>query len=327
MKGRALVSLLLLAASSGASAAQEPLARAASLFEMHSGFWLNLHHFLYVQARARTGQYATRPTVTSSLADTAGLSTLTTAERGAWDAALAYYTEHFAERNLTFDSAAVVLKDELARLAHAPRLAGSGLDTALVRHLDQAAPVYRARWWPSHDASNRAWVASMIPLLERHGAAIARGVTRAAGTSWPTQPIRVDVSAYTNWAGAYATAGPSHVMISSTAADYRGTLGLEMLFHEAMHTFQDSLDAARRRSRLSNGEQVPPPLVHAIIFFTAGEITRRAVPGHTPYIDATGLARRGSMSRYFPLLRQHWMDRIDGARSLDDAIRRIAGAL
>ena len=100
-----------------------------------------------------------------------------------------------------------------------------------------------------------------------------------------------------------------------------------MLYHEAMHTFEDSLDAARRRARLANGERVPYPLVHAIIFFTAGEVTRRTVPGHTPYIEATGLGRRGMLQRYLPALQRHWKARIHGSVSLDSAIARIVREL
>ena len=38
-----------------------------SLFSFHSEFWPNLHHFLYVTARARQGLDARRPAVTRAL--------------------------------------------------------------------------------------------------------------------------------------------------------------------------------------------------------------------------------------------------------------------
>jgi hypothetical protein len=53
---RLVLSCVLLAAASGAAQAQEPSERgpASSLtvepFEFHSNFWINLHHFLYMQA-------------------------------------------------------------------------------------------------------------------------------------------------------------------------------------------------------------------------------------------------------------------------------------
>ena len=193
--------------------------------------------------------------------------------------------------------------------------------------LDAAAPLYRAGWWSRHDATNRAWVDSTLPLLERHGATIASATARALGQGWPGSPIRVDVAPYTNWAGAYATERPSHIMISSLDAGYRGTLGLEMLFHEASHTLEDSLASAQRIVAGESGKTVPYNVLHAIICYSAGEVTRRTVPGHVPYIEAQGLARRGSMARYFPILERHWNARLDGSSTLTEAMRAIVGEL
>jgi hypothetical protein len=324
-------------ACAGNQAAQHPGAppvrrvAADRLFELRSSFWLNLHHFLYVQARARMGRDRTRPEVVASLGDTAGLGERSAEERRAWEASIAHYERALAERDLTFDSAAVGIKDRLAEIADGSEsraaLAAAGLDPELRAVLEDAAPLYRALWWPRHDAANRAWIESMRPLLQRHGDAIAAGVTRAVMVSWPATPIRVDVSAYTNWAGAYTTEHPAHIMISSTAEGYRGTLGLEMLFHEAMHTLEDSLASARTRARQTTGKRVPYDLVHAIIFYTAGEVTRRVVPAHTPYITAQGLRTRGSLARYFHLLERRWRPYLDARASFSDAFAAIVAEL
>jgi hypothetical protein len=144
---------------------------------------------------------------------------------------------------------------------------------------------------------------------------------------WPVRPVRVDVSAYTNWAGAYTSERPSHIMISSLAAGYRDTLGLEMLFHEALHTLEDSLGAARTTASEATGKRIPYDLVHALIFYTAGEVTRRAVSGHVPYIESQGLVNRGSMSRFFPILRRHWQPYLDGTTTFEAAVAAIVGAI
>jgi hypothetical protein len=335
--GRWCVSGILLAtaagcASRGASVpAREPLApvTAGRLFEFHSGFWLNLHHFLYVQARARAGHDAERSAVMASLGDTAGSGARSMEERLNWASALDYYERQWAKRDVVFDSAATAVKSRLASLddARVPTLINRALDPDLAAALERAAPLYRALWWPRHDAANRAWVAAMQPLLRQHGETIARGVTRAMLVPWPATPIRVDASPYTNWAGAYTTEHPPHIMISSIAEGYRGSLGLEMLFHEAMHTMEDSVAAARVRARGETGKRIPYDVVHAIIFYTAGEVTRRAVPGHTPYIEAEGLKNRGSLSRYFPLLERHWRPYLDGTASFNDSFAAMVAEL
>jgi hypothetical protein len=69
---------------------------------------------------------------------------------------------------------------------------------------------------------------------------------------------------------------------------YKATRGLEMLFHEASHTIADSLGAALRDISAQTGKAPPFGVLHAIIFFTAGELTRRAVVGYTPFAEAGG---------------------------------------
>lgn len=96
-----------------------------ALFEMRSGFWINLHHFLYVLARARAGQDADRAAVTASLADTAGLGALGAQERRAWEGALEHYGRALAGRNAVFDREMVAITTRLAELGDAGRPAGA----------------------------------------------------------------------------------------------------------------------------------------------------------------------------------------------------------
>src|SRR4051812_30548819 len=69
------------------------------LFAFHSNFWLNLHHFLYVSARAQKGLDATRAAVASVLSDTTGLGALPVSDQNEWRSALAYYGSALANRD------------------------------------------------------------------------------------------------------------------------------------------------------------------------------------------------------------------------------------
>ena len=76
--------LLLVAAAIGTGAAQVPASRSTPLFDVTSDdFWLNLHHYLYVIGRARTGAAdAHQPAVANAPADEQqGRAVLTDAER------------------------------------------------------------------------------------------------------------------------------------------------------------------------------------------------------------------------------------------------------
>src|SRR5690242_1752680 len=73
------------------------------LFEFHSGFWMNLHHFLYREAVVAVPQKGPRPVTTNS-ADLDELKLLSPEERSAWDAAVAYYQKSVIQHDQLFDA-------------------------------------------------------------------------------------------------------------------------------------------------------------------------------------------------------------------------------
>lgn len=320
---------LIVAALVGAQAASAQTTRigqSGDLFEFHSSFWVSLHHTLYVSARAHGG-HASRMTEMAVLGDTAGWAALTSAERTTWEEALSAYEDVFADLDLSFDSMAVAVKTQLVELSDhdRPKIQGP---PGLVAVLQSAAPVYAKVWWPRHDAANRAWVEEVLPLLEEYGDAIRIGVTSAFRTSWPAEPIRVDLSPYTGWAGAYATEYPAHIMVSSVAENYKGSQGLEMLFHEALHTMEGALWDARRVARERIGQRIPYNVIHTIVFYTAGMVTAQAVEGHRPYYVVQGMVERGGgLSRYFPVLEREWQPYLDGTRPFAEAFDRVVDFL
>jgi hypothetical protein len=320
----------LLSCTIACSAAAQPAPKPAGtpkLFAIQSNFWVNLHHFLYVTARARRGLDANRPAVTKALEDTVGFGTLPPTLRADWDESLAYYARAIAERDILFDSALVVVNVSLSHVVGSS-LGATTLDMDLVHALERAAPAYRTLWWPKHDAANRRWMAAVQPLLGQHGDSAAAWEARAFGVAWPNEPVLVDVTAYANWAGAYTTEEPSHVTISSLNADNQGTAAFETLFHEILHTMDRPLFERYRSAARAQGKRMLRNPTHPFIFYTAGEVTRRLFPGHVPYAEAVGLWERAQdLGAMRPLLQRYWQLWLDGQITLDEAVRRIAADL
>ncbi|HET7551397.1 MAG TPA: hypothetical protein VFK04_08900 [Gemmatimonadaceae bacterium] len=295
------------------------------LFSFHSNFWLNLHHFLYVTARARKGLDARRPAVTSALADTAGFSALSADDRSRWEAAVAYYDSALADRDILFDTGMVAINNRLASMDSATSLRGSGIGSAVVATLEHAAPVYRRLWWPRHDAANRNWTVRMRELLALHGDSIAAWESRAFHEPWSSSPVRVDVTAYSNWAGAYTTSGPSHITVSSESVGNQDDQGLEILFHEVLHTMDDSLRSSLNAAFRAHGKTLPRDPTHTFIFYTAGALTKRAIPEHVPYGEKNGLWTRVPDFRHaLPLLQRVWQPYLDGKSTFEEAIQQYA---
>lgn len=311
---RVLLSSLLLAAQVSPS----------PIFRLESNeFWLNLHSYLYVLGRARAHTAdSSREAVAGAPADEArGLEALSAAERTTWNDGVTFYQEGLSRKDAVFDDQLTAITGALAKAGDAPSLAGTPVDPAVVATLERAAPIYSKAWWPRHLAANRARQAEIQQFVDRYGSQILTRITRAYGMPWPTTGYPVHFSGFTNWAGAYSTSG-NLLVVSGLASELAGTQGLEIVFHEAMHQWDEGMmkllaDEARRI-----GKRLPPNLSHAMIFFTAGDVVSRVVPGHVPYAEAAGVWQRG-FDRFRAPLQETWKPYLDGRGTRDEAIAAL----
>lgn len=337
---RSITLLLCALLLAPAAATQTPGEPPVPVFEFHSGFWINLHHFLYQQARQQSqGTRATGKTAAPAKAQPA--PELTPAEQAAWETARGYYAAQMAGRDLLFNRDLVLIKDRLAELEAEPDLSKSGMRPELVAALERAAPIYRTHWWPAHDKQNREWIAAVAPLVRQKGRRLAEGLAEVYRTEWPAARIRVDVAHDAGSAGAYTTLDPLRVTISSNNPDIQGRGAFEVLFHEASRALAGEVNEAIARECRRLGKPIPRELWHALLFYTTGEVVRRAlvapsgessslpplvVDGYTPYAYRIGLYNRG-WQNYQRLLERYWQPYLDGRTDFDSALARLVSAL
>jgi hypothetical protein len=323
------------------------------VFELHSGFWINLHHTLYHEARLRTAAAAPDKSGKTSgpvlNAAPEAKRVLTSAEQHIWDDAVAYYAANYAAKDLLFSNELIQLKDQLGDFEDCDELSGrkrkfcdAGLPAKLTQVLEAAAPVYRAYLWGDHDRANRRWIMRVAPLVREQGVGLSERLADIYQTRWPREKIRVDVAGYANWTGAYTTADPLRVTISSLDSRNQGAAALEVLFHEGSHGIAEPVQAAIIRECRQRDKAIPRDLWHALVFYTTGEVIRPvlgspttavgdqdgSVPGggYTPYAVREGLYQRG-WSDYFKLLQKFWQPYLDGNASFDDAVARMVSSL
>src|SRR5271155_2314569 len=349
--------LLLLAAcflplSAGARPQRDAIFGPLPVFEFHSGFWLNLHHMLYQQAKAlrnpsehpAPGKYA------HSVLDVASdaRSVLNPTEQRTWQDAVNFYAANYADHDLLFSNDLVILKNQLGDFEDCDELSGAkkktcdaGLPPDITRVLESAGAIYRAHYWSAHDRANRQWIALISPLIREQGVGISERLAAAYQTKWPKPKIRVDVSAYANWAGAYTTLDPLRVTISSLDPRNQDAAALEVLFHEASHGIAEPVELAIVRECRQRDKAIPRDLWHALVSYTTGELIRTAMTadnspsppddtipggGASPYAIREGLYARG-WDDYLPLLTRFWQPYLDGHASFDDAIARMVSSL
>ena len=318
------------------------------VFEMHSGFWVNLHHFLYLQSRLLksnsaapdTGRGAAQPDELP-----ASLIGFPDADIHAWQDAVAFYSRDLGGRDLLLNGDMEIINNQLSNMEACPDLQGkttplckSGLRSDLVEALQRAAPVYRAHWWPQHDRANREWIAQVAPLIQKMGVELSVQLADVYQRPWPSQRMRVDVVWYGGPFGAYTSLDPLHLTISSHDARNRGIYGFEVLFHEASHAVAGAVTAAIAHDFREHDKPIPRDFWHALLFYTTGEIVRRDVEygsmaltseqrggpsGYLPYAARFGLYS-GSWEHFRALLDLYWLPYLDGKVSFETAMARLA---
>jgi len=236
------------------------------------------------------------------------------------------YARDLSRKDAVFDEPLPAITKSLARVGGASTLAGFEQDPATALILQRAAPIYRKAWWPKHHEANLAWQTMIEKLADQYGATILRLITSTYKMEWPPSGFDVHLSGYTNWAGAYSTTGDL-LVLSSLAEDIKGVYGLETIFHEGMHQWDEQIFEALREQARKVNKAVPQDLSHALIFFTAGEAVRRVIPEHVPYAEKFGVWQRG-IGPFKAALEEVWKPYLDGRGSRDEAfaelIRRTA---
>jgi len=303
-----------------------------NLFEFHTGFWINLHHFLYRQAQLSEPQSGPH-NLALTRADTEELEQLSAPERNTWNDALTYYSRFVVKHDLLFDDDLIKTKNQLEDAELSSDLANVSISATLKAALLKAAPVYRKHWWARHNAESQEWISHLEPLVKRYGSTLSAEMASIYHEPWPQYPVRVDAVAYANWAGAYTTDEPTRPTISTTDAANQGAAALEILFHEtshgmmgkvmdAIHSAEIGLNAQRPGAAFHSGS-----IWHAVLFYTAGDLVAEQIPGYVPYADKNGLWARAWPGPDRSLIEQDWKPHMDGSVTLQQGLAKLVNDL
>lgn len=284
------------------------------------GFWLNLHHFLYVLGRVEARMPdIKRDAVAGAPEDEAeGLTKLSDAERRAWREAVSVYASGLSRRDTVFDRQLYDVTNAVRRASPDREARNLQLDVTVAAALDRAAPIYRKAWWPRHRDSNRAWLQSMQAPLKQYGPQLLAYTTRAYQEPWMDGGFPVNISGWSNWAGAYSTYD-ALLVIGTLNPGNQGLPGFEIMFHEAMHQWDEEIDARLLKIARDNKLKFNDLLSHAMIFYTTGEAMKTVVPTHVPYAELAGIWK-GRFGVFKPALDAHWKPYLDGKTTLDEAL-------
>ncbi len=307
---------------------EAPSAPAPELFHFHADLWANLHQVLFHEAvLPRPGFDGPKSLAHRSVAVMADFSA---EEAAAWHDALRYYDAHFSVRDSFSDPLIAATRGLTASRDPALLPAGAGVSDDWRDVLVHAGPVYRAHFWPRHEATDRAYIEAMKPLLAANGAWFAHRLAAVWQTAWPTEPIDVEVTPVVPPFGASTIGEPpfngSHaplITVSSLDEGYAGESGLEMIFHESSHLLVDKVQGMLDESAKRQGKTLPRGLWHFVLFYTAGRVAKeRLGPAYVPYWERPAM-QASSPPNVLPVLVRAWQPYLDGQVPLPAAVDAV----
>lgn len=304
-------------------------------FVLHSDPWINLHHFLFEWARNVPERRPKDHRRAVEVTEHVKFPDLDDGERKAWERALSLYREQLVDKELVSNEELVELRDALATIV----CTGDGaevIESDVWAALLAAMPVYRRYWWTRHHAYNLDWLETVQAALREHESILAERVAESYGGRWPVERVRVDVTAYANWAGNYTTNYPDHITVSSaTETHVTGPEALETLFHEVSHGafFEEPLLAELEAAFQVQGIEAPDQFSHVLQFFTPAELLRlrlsdEELASFQPYAERSGLYERSRIrNEYRHLLESHWAPYLAGQITRSQALERVVAEL
>ena len=290
---------------------------ARTLFEFRVGFWNGLHHELHAQSRPRPAAGAWAGNLPEDV-------------RQAWTRAVERYRP-LGRRSLLFDEGLASLSAILSTVPDDAPLPASRIDAGTRALLEAAAPAFRTGGWPVLQRDAQALIAQLTPLVAAHRAAIAPALAAAYGATWErTVPVDVVLDAGPP-GNAHTTVRPyARVTIAASDARHQGLAGLEILFHEASHEWDATLSDLLLREARAQGRVVRGDLWHGVLFFTAGELTRRGLArsgiAYEPYAVTQGMTT-GVYAGVWPAIVTAWTPYLDRRTTLAEAATALVRAV
>ncbi len=281
-------------------------------YRLQSNPWVNLHQRLMREARFEA------PAPVS----------LSGEELARWSRTVAAYRDYLGKRSPIFDDELVRLNASLSAMDG--DVTPGSIPPAAGAALKEAMPLYRAAQWSLDDRANRFWIGQAEPMLKSAGEELAEAHTKAYGVPFPRH-ILVDVTGFGWEFGAYTVGqgDSAHAVIASQDPGYQGYAALESLMHEPSHAIVEpnagAIGADLSRSSRELGLKPMANLWHAVLFYTSGELTRRALAarGILDYKPMIFGLYDGPYRGYRQALETHWQAWLDGRISREEAMRQV----
>ncbi|MEQ9264253.1 MAG: hypothetical protein RLN81_03480 [Balneolaceae bacterium] len=289
-------------------------------YEFYSNFWINQHHFLYANAdSAEEGNWDNG--FSNGELTELSLSEIETLKEG-----IIFYRDSVISYDLLFNRGLSNLKRTLINFAEDEAFEMEDFSDELVSHLNKIKPIYRKYFWEQHNQLNKSILNQNLEFIKKHEDQIFERVSELAQQPWKEGKVRVDISYYASWAGAYTSTRPeTHVVLTSQNDGPNGNW-LELLFHEPCHSIMSGRNykAAELISQISEKLELDPPrnLWHSLLFYFSGVTVQEALKKEDVEYELY-MIRKEVFSNHHEVIFKHMPAYLSGELAFEEALENL----
>lgn len=294
---------------------QTSIVKESRHFEFHSNFWINLHHFLFQQAKGdQVSHLQEDGNPILDVGEDSVFQMLSTKERNILITSVQYYKDHLINKSLLFDLAGLRLW--LQNQDIQTPITDTTFTKELIQILHDFSHVYKSHYWKIHDKQNKKILDGHFLIINELEVEMIERLQQLAGYDWPDSKIRIDLTAYANWAGAYTQSRPNFNIIISTLDPFSDQSAfIETVFHEGAHILFSRESEFRSKIYFMSKEmdmEFPRNLWHASQFYLCGRLVQDKLQDrnirHELTMDVKNIFSNYNTSKFRSVLEGYYSD-------------------
>lgn len=251
-------------------------------FDFQINYWVNLHHFLFQRADSSQLQKLNEDGLSFLEIGEGELEAdLSLSEKRILNEAIQYYRDSLVTKSLRRDLNELRLW--LSEQNESEKISDISFGRNYTEIINKVSPVYRAHYWDLHKSHNLQILSGHITTIDGIETRVINQMEELSLTPWPdSTKVRVDISVYANWAGAYTTSTPEmNIIISSIDPSKVTSAFVETVLHEGSHLLYLYGESPVRERIFYKSEELemdfPRNLWHASMFYLCGRATQDAL--------------------------------------------------
>lgn len=315
---KSIVTSLLLITILSCPVQSQPVLQNTKYFEFYNEYWINLHHFLYQKAKgSQLSKLEEDRMDFLDIGEDAVI--LNTEEDKVIKKAVFYYKKNLVSKRLRSELGDI--RVWLQQQASKKIITDTTFSSAFTNILNEASDVYRLKYWAIHKEVNVNTLDNHIETIRSIESVIISKMEKMARYKWPKgTKVRVDLTVYANYAGAYTATRPKMNIVLSTIDPLNNTSDfIETIFHEGSHILYNYQDSPFREEIFYQAKEMgmnfPRNLWHASLSYLCGRATQDALKNlsidHKLDMDVRNIFIAYNTKEFRNILEKYYQGKID----------------